>query len=558
MRAVSGGDGTEWTLDSDIYLTANSVSLYSYYPYSGTVQSLSSIPVETESQTDYMYGSVVDGLNADNTGADITLNHALTAFSLSFFKGGYTGTGNITSVSIESDILATAGVLDATDGSLSSLTGTGTAIGQNLGASLSATATGVDIMALPTGAQGTVTITAVIDGATFTATTAALTPEQGAMYQYSITLAADTKVMNVSQVRTVDWVAKDYTLPELEPELPWVTATYNVSQVAIDNNIAFMTGLYVAFGVYEITDLVDRMIVDGVETAVAETGFVTAGEHTVKFLFKDNTKSVPVGFFIQNFCLTRIEWKGSGWDIQSAAFYMCTGLKTVPDWHTMSSVGMGAFIYTGFEKLELPADWPTMDMMANNQFPLGFCTSPSMTSISVHPDNPLFYVPEGSNALMVRPDAVEGMEGFLYSGCPTTVIPENTAYIADYAFAGIYNPRDIDEMLLMQDASAPAQPVEVVLPESVLFVSTGAFSENFYLTSITFGSNVSVLVEPFSPIMIGCPALNTIVSRAETAPSFTHNGGVSDTGTLYVPQGATGYDTWIESLGAGWTLQTIE
>jgi hypothetical protein len=53
-----------------------------------------------------------------------------------------------------------------------------------------------------------------------------------------------------------------------------------------------------------------------------------------------------------------------------------------------------------------------------------------------------------------------------------------------------------------------------------------------------------------------CPNLNKIRCTAISAPSLDANTftGVSQTGTLYVPTGATGYDDWLTALGNGWTL----
>ena len=57
-----------------------------------------------------------------------------------------------------------------------------------------------------------------------------------------------------------------------------------------------------------------------------------------------------------------------------------------------------------------------------------------------------------------------------------------------------------------------------------------------------------------------CSSLTSIRCAANVAPSLDTNdqevtcfSGISQTGTLYVPTGATGYNTWLTALGSGWT-----
>ena len=130
IRYTGTGEGNSqvWAADEDIMLSATKATLNAYYPYSEDVTDVSAIPVTAtiDSQTDWMWAAPVSKLNNKNSYAKIDLSHALTVIRLNFIKGSYTGIGNVTSVSVSSDGMATSALLNATDGSLSSINGAGT------------------------------------------------------------------------------------------------------------------------------------------------------------------------------------------------------------------------------------------------------------------------------------------------------------------------------------------------------------------------------------------------------------------------------------------------
>lgn len=162
-------DGSQvWKpVDSPILLSTTVGYGYAYYPYSEDVTSLKEIPVKASSdhQVDYMYATKVTNLKKSTPTANITLNHALCAVRLSIIRGTYKGAGVITSASVKGDILAGAAILNAMDGTLSSIEGTGEPIAPEMDPiTVSSESQRIDILAVPSGTKSTVEIELCIDG----------------------------------------------------------------------------------------------------------------------------------------------------------------------------------------------------------------------------------------------------------------------------------------------------------------------------------------------------------------------------------------------------------
>lgn len=109
-------------LAKTVYLAEVEENVYAYYPYSEKA-SLTSIPVEVKSQTDYLYGYAVDGkdeqttVSALNPKANILLKHALARITLNIRKGEDNENFDIFSASLSGD-LPVSGTLDITKGAI--------------------------------------------------------------------------------------------------------------------------------------------------------------------------------------------------------------------------------------------------------------------------------------------------------------------------------------------------------------------------------------------------------------------------------------------------------
>ena len=86
----------------------------------------------------------------------------------------------------------------------------------------------------------------------------------------------------------------------------------------------------------------------------------------------------------------------------------------------------------------------------------------------------------------------------------------------------------------------------VTIPDSVTSISGATFEYCFGLTSVTIGSGVtSIGVNAFQK----CSGLTSVTSNAITAPTIQSSTfqNIKTSGTLRVPVGSSGYDTWMQN-----------
>ena len=113
-----------WETEFPIMLSSEIGTLFAFYPFSESLDQISSIPLKATSvsQVDYLYGVPVT-VNRDKRNASIVMKHALAAVKITYVRGTYTGAGKVTKVSFGGECIGTSAYLDATDGSLYNITG---------------------------------------------------------------------------------------------------------------------------------------------------------------------------------------------------------------------------------------------------------------------------------------------------------------------------------------------------------------------------------------------------------------------------------------------------
>jgi len=86
----------------------------------------------------------------------------------------------------------------------------------------------------------------------------------------------------------------------------------------------------------------------------------------------------------------------------------------------------------------------------------------------------------------------------------------------------------------------------IIIPDSVTSISNKAFYSCVNLTNVTIGNG---LTQIDSEAFKECSNLESITCNAATAPTISSSAFqyVKANGTLTVPQGSTGYDTWMGS-----------
>ncbi len=212
------GDSQAWAADEDIMLSATKGTLRGYYPYSESISDLTAIPVEATSdiQTDWMYATPVANLNNRNFTAMMIMNHALAGVRLSLVKGSYNGVGEITSVSFSSDGAATSAVLNATDGTLSSITGAGASYTSNETFSLAAEKKSFDFITVPAGVEAPISLSVMMNGMEMIAEIPAVKLQSGKIYEYIVEVAAEGLLLQGLNV--IDWNKIDKGTLELQPD----------------------------------------------------------------------------------------------------------------------------------------------------------------------------------------------------------------------------------------------------------------------------------------------------------------------------------------------------
>lgn len=238
FAAAGTEESQTWTGSSNILLSATAGNVYAYYPYSSSVTDITKIPVETDSQTDYMYATKVSDIYDGEPNANIKMNHALAAIRFALKKGTYTGTGTVTSVSVKSSAVATGASMNSKDGSLNSFTGSDAEISVTKGISLTTSEQNADVIVVPTGTNAALTLKVVIDGKSYSVTTDALSLSKGNIYKYTVTVNSTS--LDLSGVTVGDWSYNSSGNPVIDLGYK-VTIAGNMSDIALANTVSGST-----------------------------------------------------------------------------------------------------------------------------------------------------------------------------------------------------------------------------------------------------------------------------------------------------------------------------
>ena len=224
-----------WESDSPVMLSSETGTLYSYYPYAEACTDISAISIRANStvQTDFMWGTPVS-VSKDNRHASIKMNHALAAVRITYVRGTYSGTGNVSKVSFGGNCIAVAGTLDATDGSISNLAGKGTMLTPpQIATTLSSTLQEFELIVIPTGEkQGKIVIS--IDGKDYTLEFGDIDLRQGQITQFHLTV--NDGELSLSDITVSEWTyadSKDTAIKVTDK----VTLTGNLDDIAVYNSV---------------------------------------------------------------------------------------------------------------------------------------------------------------------------------------------------------------------------------------------------------------------------------------------------------------------------------
>ena len=265
-----------WSTPNIPTLSSTPAKLVAYYPWADGTD-YTAVPVETSTQTDYMFSGWVSGLSNANNEAYIVMKHALTAVRVALVKGDFTADVDVSSVSVKSPAFATAGSLDATTGVLSGLTGIGDAVTVTADFPLTAQATNVEVMAVPdvSVAAGVTTVTTQIGDQKYSVNiNFTESYKQGYIYTYTLTL--NNTGMEVTSVAVTPWQEGTTGSGDLGVELD---NKYIVDIITTDNNIYYNHNILDFVGTIDWGDGTTTVYDTPIDTPLHI--YTTAGEYEI-------------------------------------------------------------------------------------------------------------------------------------------------------------------------------------------------------------------------------------------------------------------------------------
>ena len=552
IKATAAGTGNTqtWSLASKVLLSGTSGTLYAYYPYSSSVTDVADVPVSASSsnQTDYMYATPVTGLHDGNPKASVTMKHALAAVRISLVKGSYTGAGLVTAVSVKGDGMATNASLNAKTGGLSSCTGMGTNIKVDKSMTLSATAQQADILFVPV---STVTaspvFTVTIDGKDYSVTGSAVKFEQNNIYSYTLTV--NSKAMGVSDVNIGKWNYSNNGNPVINIGYN-IVFSGNTDGIAFDvvteNEWITIKALPVKTG--SIVNNISSLY-EGMKQSVDEFGVLTIRidssklKNDVVLVFdgcNDFNGWVKLTYLVTDTSKdTQILSSTCNIDDVDAMMINDNGTLFVKDLtlvnvsktYRFSSVGVKVVFIKFKDTTSIP----------------GYCFYSCRNLLSaIIPDEcisikPLAFFFCDKMTYCFIPNSVKTIEDAAFNQCfsfKDFKIPDSVETISDRAFQYLESLESL------------------VIGDGVKNIGIYAFEACYKLSDVVFGSNL-VFID--SRAFASCYELRKITSLSVTAPVLDDEvfvGGPED-GVLYIPEGSTGYDKWLEQLGERWVIEYI-
>ena len=280
--------------------------------------------------------------------------------------------------------------------------------------------------------------------------------------------------------------------------------------------------------------------IDGVvQPSVVNTyTFSTTGEHTVKYTLTDPT-SIGNSAFDSCSCLTTCTIGSGVTSIGESAFYFCASLTSIDMPNSVASIGNYAFSRcSGLTSCTIGSGVTSISESA-----FQYCES--LTSIVVDSNNTVYDSRNNCNAI------IETSTNTLLCGCQNTVIPNSVTSIGNDAFDGCSN---LTSIVIPNSVTSIGNYTfyfctsltSIDIPNSVTSIGNSAFQYCSGLTSCTIGSGVTSIG---NGAFGKCKSLTTITCNAMVAPAIgkTTFEDVKTGGTLTVPSGSSGYDTWMQN-----------
>ena len=231
--ATETSSGQAWNPERDIYLNNEVCSVHAYYPYDEGISDITSIPVSTDGQKDYMYCSNPVNVSITNSKGTLQMAHALSVITLNIQRGTYTGAGVVSQVGFVGAGIAKSATLNAKTGILSEFLGVSEQVVNATDLTMQEAGQAVHTLIVPNGVESNVKISVWVDGVEYVVTAASCLFEQG--YRYEYTLTVDKGELGLSNVQMGDWGYNHLGNPVLWAGDYSITLTGDVDSMAFFN-----------------------------------------------------------------------------------------------------------------------------------------------------------------------------------------------------------------------------------------------------------------------------------------------------------------------------------
>ncbi|MBP1593196.1 MAG: hypothetical protein H6Q12_214 [Bacteroidetes bacterium] len=204
-----------WTKTSggDIYLGSSAASVCAYYPYSASVTNSSSVSLQSQiytSAADLCYAPYITNLKNSAQNAAFVMSHAYSRITFTITRDAtYTGTCNITDISLTNSGLKTLATFNITNGTYTTGTNGSVSFNPSISSIASGANTSTSVLLVPvTGLTGNIDLAFTIDGASFStsipvSTAGLATLSAGINYKINVTIKYTSLTNN--SVSTTDW-----------------------------------------------------------------------------------------------------------------------------------------------------------------------------------------------------------------------------------------------------------------------------------------------------------------------------------------------------------------
>ena len=572
IRFSAEGSGTSqsWHSGTDVMLSANKAVMYAYYPYSADVKDISSIEVhaDSENQTDYMFATAVKDLNNANPSAAISLNHAMAAVRLSVERGTYSGKGLVSSAYIKGRGAALRAVLDASRGTLSSISGEDMVISPKIESfTISETAETIDIIAIPNGQLSPVEIGISIDGTELTTVTEPVLLKQGTISSFKVSV--NNGSISLSDLTVKDW---GYT-PEGELIIQnghKVTICGDIEGISFDNCINEDGSILIKAIPYAgRSDEINPVDISG-SANISQS--LDQSKGILSIMLSELESDISISFNGYSRWI-RAKYNVTNTNGPTKIFYEVSGRKNIP--LRMKINGSETEVKSSYEFAEKGIHDVRLALKDRSQIPeLLFYEVRSLREIEI---------PEGTEILHPKcfqycsslknvslPESIRsiGYECFRSStSLESIILPENAIDFDYSVFKGCMSLKEVQlpsglgaiPDSFFEECSSLSS---VILPDEIRTLGSSCF----------MNSGLSVIDLPAGLTYIDmdalryCYKLKCIISRAVTAPKL-YSGmemffGIPDNGVIYVPAGSeqSYASAWLkgELLDSKWTISAIE